>query len=329
MSTLTERYVWGVMRSIPERQRADLEPEVRALVADAVEAAQARNGAGVTGPADAATVERAALTELGDPELLAARYTDRNLYLIGPGSYLDYRRLLSLLLSIVVPIVTLATMGAGFIAEMPAVTAVVNGISAGFTVGIQLAFWVTVGFVVVERRGSRKVAPFKPWTPDDLPATPAPARMSAGEAIASIVGGVVLLGVIAWGPPFITTIDGTTTSVPFFDPALADSWAFWFAGVAVAQIAFGVIVYALRRWTWPIAIVNAVIDAAFVIPAVWLLQTGRLLSPEVQAQMDALGAGSAIAPTVTIISVVLVAAIGWDAIDGFRKAWRGSRSVTA
>ena len=36
MSTLSDRYVWGVMRSIPERQRADLEPEIRALVADAV-----------------------------------------------------------------------------------------------------------------------------------------------------------------------------------------------------------------------------------------------------------------------------------------------------
>jgi len=27
MSTLTNRYVWGVLRAVPERQRADLEPE--------------------------------------------------------------------------------------------------------------------------------------------------------------------------------------------------------------------------------------------------------------------------------------------------------------
>jgi hypothetical protein len=335
MSTLSERYVWGVMRSIPEQQRADLEPEIRALVADAVEAAQARAAAdAATNPdaitradVDTAASERAALTGLGDPELLAARYMDRSLYLIGPAYFLDYKRLLTLLLSIVVPIVTLATMAAGFIAEEAVLTAVINGLGAGFMVGLQLAFWITVGFAAVERYGSGKSGPFKEWTLDDLPQTPAPARLSASDAITSIVGGVVLLLVIAWGPPFITTAGGTTTTVPFFDPALASTWAPWFVVIAVAQIAFAVIVYAARRWNWPIAIVNAVLDAAFVIPAVWLLQTGQLLSPQFEAEMERIGAGAAIAPTVAVISVVLVAVFGWDAIDGFLKAHRARRGT--
>ena len=38
MSTLTDRYVWGVLRAVPEPQRAELEPEIRAMVDDAVEA---------------------------------------------------------------------------------------------------------------------------------------------------------------------------------------------------------------------------------------------------------------------------------------------------
>ena len=62
MSTLTDRYVWGVLRAVPEAQRADLEPEIRALVADAVEArAEA---------ADATARPRSArrCMELGDPE---------------------------------------------------------------------------------------------------------------------------------------------------------------------------------------------------------------------------------------------------------------------
>ena len=41
------------------------------------------------------------LTELGDPDKLAAGYTDRPLYLIGPRYYLDWWRLLKLLLWIV------------------------------------------------------------------------------------------------------------------------------------------------------------------------------------------------------------------------------------
>ena len=124
MSTLTDRYVWGVVRTVPVAQRADLEPEIRALVADAVEARLADGT-----PSDAA--ERAALTELGDPEILAARYTDRAMILIGPRYYPDWKRLLTLLLSIVVPIAIVAVTGAAFLGGQPATELVGVAFSAG------------------------------------------------------------------------------------------------------------------------------------------------------------------------------------------------------
>ncbi len=319
MSTLTDRYVWGVLRAVPERQRAELEPEIRALVADAVEARAAATGDDATAARDDDAGERAALTELGDPELLAARYTDRQLYLIGPAHYLDYRRLLTLLLAIVVPIVTLATLMAGFVAQVSAGEAAIDAISVGVNVGVQLAFWVTLVFALVERRGVRASGPIVAWTPDRLPSVPSPSRLGAGEAAVSVVASVIVIGVIAWQPPFYA--DGGT--VPLFDPALGPAWAAWFVAVAVLQIAFTVLVYAARRWTWPIAVVNAALGAAFAVPAVWLLQTGRLLSPQVTAEMERIGAGAALTPTVSVISVVIVAVVAWDAIDGFLRAARG------
>ena len=51
----------------------------------------------------ASAAERAVLTDLGDPDKLAAGYTDRPLHLIGPRYYLDWWRLLKLLLWIVLP----------------------------------------------------------------------------------------------------------------------------------------------------------------------------------------------------------------------------------
>jgi len=313
MNTLTNRYVWGVLRAVPERQRADLEPEIRALIADAVEARAA------SAQGDAAAVERAALTELGDPEILAARYMDRSLHLIGPGYYLDYRRLLTPLLTIVVPIVTLATMAAGFIAGTTVGPVVLNGVSAGLGVGIQLAFWVTLVFALVERYGARSAGPVMTWTPDRLPSVPSPSRLGAGEAVASVVGSVIVIAVILWQPGFHA--DGGT--VPFLDPALAGTWFAWFICVAILQIGFTVVVYAARRWTWPIATVNAALDAAFAIPAVWLLQTGQLLSPEVKAEMERVGAGAALAPTVAVVSVAIIGIVAWDAFDGFIRARRG------
>jgi hypothetical protein len=329
MSTLADRYVWGVLRAVPERQRADLEPEIRALIADAVEAREASSlgdasapgdaaSAGDAAPGDAAAVERAVLTELGDPELLAARYTDRSLYLVGPSYYLDYRRLLGLLLTIVVPIVTLATMFAGFIAGISITQVALNGVYAGLSVGVQLAFWVTLVFALVEGRGTRKAAPLMAWSPDRLPSVPSSSRLGAGEAVVSVLASVFVIGVIVWQPPFY--IDGRT--VPFFDPALAGSWLAWFLVVAVVEIGFTIAAYAARRWTWTFAVINAVLAAAFAIPAVWLLQAGRVLSPEAVAEMERIGAGAALAPTAAVAAMAIVVIAGWDALDGFLKARR-------
>ena len=93
-SSLTDRYVAATLRSLPDRQRQDIEAELRALVADA------RREAGV----DADSAERQVLTELGAPARLAASYSDRSLNLIGPEFYLDYVRVLTVLLSTLVPL---------------------------------------------------------------------------------------------------------------------------------------------------------------------------------------------------------------------------------
>jgi hypothetical protein len=187
MSTLTDRYVWGVLRAVPAAQRTDLEPEIRALVADALEA---RLTAGVV-PAEA---ERAAIAELGDPERLAAQYTDKTLYLIGPRYFPDWKRLLRLLLSIVVPIVAVAVMGAGLLAGTGMVEVVASGLSTAMTVGIMLAFWVTVVFAVMERKEVPDLDEELAWSPDKLPDVPA---TGTSESLVEIAFSIAALAVAA------------------------------------------------------------------------------------------------------------------------------------
>src|SRR5882672_5085367 len=100
-TSLTDRYVDATLRRLPGRQRPDIEKELRASIADAVDD---RLVAG----SDPAEAERAVLTELGDPARLASGYADRPLQLIGPALYLDYTRLLGALLATVVPAVAMA-----------------------------------------------------------------------------------------------------------------------------------------------------------------------------------------------------------------------------
>ena len=145
MTTLADRYIWAVLRAVPSDQRKDLEPEIRALVADTTES-KAADGTLTTEAA-----ERAALTELGDPEVLAGRYVDRTVALIGPQVYPEWRRLLTTLLPIVVPIVTIVVLAANAVEGKPPGTIIANGLGAAFNVTVQTAFWFTLVFALLER----------------------------------------------------------------------------------------------------------------------------------------------------------------------------------
>ncbi len=281
MSTLTDRYVWGVLRAVPAAQRADLEPEIRALVADAVEARLADGT-----PSDAA--ERAALMELGDPEILAARYTDRAMTLIGPRYYPDWKRLLTLLLSIVVPIAIVAVTGAAFLGGQPATELVGVAFSTGFGVALQLTFWITLVFALLERSGTPPAG--VAWTPNWLPELPASKGDSPVELGVAVVAMIIGALAIVWqqGARPIT-IDGA--SYPVFDPALWSFWMPYFLALLGLELAMTLARWRLGGWTWWLAVVNLGTNIAFAVPALWLLQNGMLFDPGLEAAMLGLGVG--------------------------------------
>ena len=95
--TLTDRYVWAVQRSLPERQRHDIDRELRGTIADTIDGK-------IEGGTKPAVAEREVIAELGDPYRLAAGFADRPLHLIGPALFPDYVRLLKVLYVIVLPI---------------------------------------------------------------------------------------------------------------------------------------------------------------------------------------------------------------------------------
>ncbi|HWM16349.1 MAG TPA: permease prefix domain 1-containing protein, partial [Microbacterium sp.] len=133
-TTLTDRYVAAAMRTVPEKQRDDLAAELRASIDDQIEAR-------VDGGEPRVTAERSVLTDLGDPDKLAAGYTERPLYLIGPRHYLDWWRLLKLLLAIVLPVSAFGVAlgqtlsGAGFGEIVGSVIATL------ISVAVHLGFW--------------------------------------------------------------------------------------------------------------------------------------------------------------------------------------------
>jgi hypothetical protein len=318
MATLTDRYVAAAARSVPESSRPDLRAELQASITDAVEARVA------TGESPAAA-ERSILTELGDPERLAAQYADRPLQLIGPRFYLTWRRLLVTLLWIVPAVVAGAVVLGGVIAGdtigeiigsvVPAVIMVVTGV----------AFWTTLVFALLERFVREPLAEETPWNPDALPDIK-PTQSGLGDLVASLSMLALLAGAVVWDHVRgFVEVDGQ--SVPILDP---DLWPWTVAALFVVlllEAAVAVAVYRRGCWTVGLAVANVVLSLAFAVPVLWLLGAGDLVNPvfldDVVAPVSPEAANWL--PTTVAVGVVVVSAI--EIVDTAVKAVKARRDA--
>lgn len=312
-ATLTGRYIGAVTRTIPERQREDVARELGASIADQLDA---RTEAGE--PADAA--ERAVLTELGDPDRLAAGYADRPLQLIGPRYYLDWKRLLLLLLWIVPACaavgVAIAKLleGAGVVEVIGAIVPVV------LNVVVQVCFWVTLVFFVLERTGSETMDP-TPWTPDRLPEP-----RQSGARLSDLVGGIVwialLAGAIVWDlTRGFVYLNGDWTS--FLNPALWPGWVLVLVLLMLGELVITTIAYRWGRWTVGLAVANTVLAVASASVLLWLQSAGLLANPALFDLAIDSGASADLPQVIgVLVSVTIVGVAAWDVIDGFLKARR-------
>ncbi|MFG3441601.1 HAAS signaling domain-containing protein [Nonomuraea sp. NPDC047897] len=307
-NTLTERYVHEVVRRIPADQREDVADELRATIADTIEARE---------PAGHGAAEREVLTEMGDPIRLAARYADRPLALIGAGLYPAYVRLLTVLLATVLPIVTVVTVVADVLDGHDLGSVIGSGLGAVLTVGAQLIAWLTVLFALVERFGGRGVTRGAAWTPDDLPDVPGPGRR--GAAIGGVVVDALLLGLIVWqhlAKPYAA--DGGER-LPVLDPALWSGWIWPVLAGLAAQVVLGLVRIAAGRWTTPLVAAHAAAGALFALPLAWILYSGRFFNPAFLTEVGGLMAPDAFA---TVSALGVLAVTGHDLF----KRWRESRA---
>lgn len=298
--TLTDRYIETILRQLPGRQRADIERELRASIADAVDE---RLESGV----DPAEAEIAVLTDLGDPARLAAGYADRPLHLIGPALFADYARLLRVLLVTVVPAVTVGVAAIHAVRgdTVRAVTGAALG--TGITVAVHIVCWATLVFAVVERAlHRRRPAGPRParWTPAALPELPS-RRVRRAELIGTTVALVLFTTLILVSPQLslAETPDGRPIGV--LSPWLWDTGVVYAViAVVVASLAFTYAAHYLR-WNLALGMSRAVVDLTAPTLLIWLALTDRVLNP---AFVDAAGWPSAV-PGAISAGLVIVSAV--------------------
>ncbi len=304
----TERYVHAVTRRLPEDQRDDVARELRATIADRTDSLR---DAGA--PDDDA--ERAALTELGDPDRLAADFRGSAQVLIGPALYPTWARVLRTHLLVVVPIVVVVVTVADLLDGADLGSVIGGAVTTVLGVGVQLAFWVTVVYAVLDRTLSRAEAERVGgcWSPDDLPPVRA-ARGSVCDLAASLSFYALLAGALVWQqlrPP----VDGH----PLLDPAL---WSFWIPVLLLAlagEAAYEVWKYR-TGWTRRTAVLNLLPTTLLALPLAYLAWSERLLDRDAVAAIQEgwPGFDPGVAHLVVLASCVVIWV--WDVVDGFRRA---------
>lgn len=326
-TTLTERYIAATVKTLPPTAQADVRAELEASISDAVEA---RMDQGET----RTEAERAVLTELGDPGILAAGYADRPLHLIGPRYYLVWWRLLKLLLWLV-PLFAMSGVALAKVLESAPIGDLIgSAVVAGIMAIVHAGFWTTLVFAILERTGTDTGVE---WDVDQLPET---ADNGAGrsEMIASLVFLGLAAGAVLWDTlrGFIRP-DGE--ALPVLNPEL---WPWWITGLFVlmaAEAVLAIAIYRVGRWNAGFAVVNTILAIAFAVPAMYLLVTGHIVNPELieflatdkAAELAEADAGAAdqggVARVITVIlGFVIVGSALWDIIDGWRKAAKARRA---
>lgn len=318
MTSLTDRYLYAVTRRLPVDVRDDVSRELRTTIEDTIDARS------TDAPREIA--ERQTLIALGDPERLADEYRGGPRHLIGPVVYPHYVRLLKLLLLIVPPIAgVLAGLGLAVEGEVT-VGRVITGVGgAMLTAALQAAFWCTLGFAIAERTGAVDEWANRPWDPDLLEEEPGPRQVGWGDGVFEICLLLVLLVLLVVGHnPLVPAADGT--QVPLFGPVPAGLRA-GLAIVVAAALVLAVWILVRGRWSYPLAVVNLVLNVAFAAGAWWLLLGGSLITDDTRSAIGGTVPWDSVDLALRVTAAVIVVISVWDTGSGFVKAHQAQTLV--
>lgn len=221
-NNLIERYLYDVVRRLPEKQRKDIEEELRTLIEDMLEERQKDRG----------TEEiKAVLSELGEPAKLAMKYRGEEAHLIGGEYYPIYCQILKLVLICVGVGVAISAV-VHLVVQLPAqgggMNGVVNSVVDGFiSLGslpeaLLSAFGlVTLVFFVMERN-QVKLQKKEPWSLEKLTQIPsAKAVIPKSDSVVGVFFGVLIMVIFIALPECIgywgKNADGELVAVSVFN----------------------------------------------------------------------------------------------------------------
>lgn len=288
---IIERYIYAVTKELPESSKEDVAKELRANIEDMLPEHYEEK--------DVINV----LQELGNPWKLAEEYQPNQRYLIGPAYYGKYISVLKLVLSIFLPIMVLVTF-LGLLFSNPELNVttdlsiiiqqvITNGIGVVIEAGLQVALWVTLVFVVLERKLLEK-SPVKGliksndenWSIKDLPhLAPDNKKIKRSSTISSMCWMILTASVLYFQPQLIAIYinlgsNGNAQVIPLLNTDRLQHFMPFFLILVLFQMIIFIWKYIVQYWNKTLIRVQLVFNVLMGGLLVWMLNDSALISAD-------------------------------------------------
>lgn len=284
---LIDIYIQEVTRRLPEKNRQDIALELRSTIEDML-------------PPEGYTEEevKKVLTKLGNPAALANGYRDSKPYLIGPRYFEVYKTILKMILPILTIIVFISFI-AGEVIHFNGDEAIVNllftifgeGIVVVLNVWMQVFFWTTLSFAIVERVDSSKdqeplTMNMKKWTPDDLKNIeylPEKRRISKFEVYSGLFWTAVWATVYFYADHLIGAYESGSNGLVFVTPIFNQQvlQTYWPAVIAilVGEVLLSLYKLFTGKWTIKMSWANLVLQFVCTVVFIVIVNNSNLFDP--------------------------------------------------
>lgn len=283
---LIEIYIQEVIRRLPEKNREDIALELRSTIEDMLPDGYVEEDVKET------------LEKLGSPVALANGYLDRPMHLIGPRYYDVYVTLLKMIFPIAAVIALITTIaqsliGSGSVAMINVILDVIGtGVWVLIEVAIQVFFWLTLVFAILERVDNGKdnqplTMSLKKWSPDDLKHIAYISKkkaISKFEVFGSLLWTAIWATLYFYAHHFIGIYEGKGDHLDFVTPSFNQEvlLQYWPIVVLMIGLEIALALYKLvqGQWTKRTATFNTFLQFIATIVFVVIFINPNLLSQD-------------------------------------------------
>jgi hypothetical protein len=319
---LQERYIAAGLKHIPPAEKDGVEKSMRRIIAERL---QERGDA-------SEETEREVLRGLGSPRILAEKQLTEPPHLIGPELYGTY----FLIVKIVMIVAVIGTLIGNTIDFIVNDVELLRYFAISFATAISAAIgafgWVTLVFAIMERTAKQKILTEiqEDWSLADLPEKEAPqkpfSRVGVIIGIIFTVLFIILVNQYSHLVGFYYTMDGSREMIPILNQEVFRSYLPYINGMLVLQLLFSASKLVFRKWTYPVATANLILNVLSFVLLWFILQDAAILNPELVAKIAEATDGQRVLNTAfNSIKAVFLFIFLLDSFEGFHDAYKNSK----